>query len=254
MNQDAMLTREKELMNARAPTVAMVLIVITGGMAPMAEPPVRKSPKEALKAFNQLIGSWRGTGSPEGTREEKQRGFWVESMTWEWQFKGNDVWLQVAVDKGKYLLHGELRYLPDKDLFQFNVTTPGKETVAFTGPFKDHALTLEHVDEQKMETQRLVITLLHNNRFLYRYEFKNKDRPLFTRLYQVGVTKEGEPFAGPANSQPECIVSGGLGTIKVEYKGQTYYVCCSGCRSAFKDNPVFFIKDYEAKKAKEKAK
>jgi hypothetical protein len=208
----------------------------------------RQTPRQALRAFNDLIGSWRGIGTPEGTREEKQRGFWTETLTWEWQFKGEDAWLKVAFDKGKHFVAGELRYLPDKDLFQFTATTAGKETRTYTGPFKDKVLTLEGLDQVKGETQRLTITLLHSNRFLYRYEIKPKARPLFTRLYQVGATKEGEAFAGPGNAQPECIVSGGLGTIAVNYNGKTYHVCCSGCRSAFREDPEKYIKEAAAKK------
>ena len=52
---------------------------------------------------------------------------------------------------------------------------------------------------------------------------------------------------------PECIVSGGLGTMKVTYKGKDYYVCCSGCRDEFKSDPEKYIKEYEERK-KEKAK
>ena len=47
------------------------------------------------------------------------------------------------------------------------------------------------------------------------------------------------------------IVSGGLGKIKVSYKGQTYYVCCTGCQEAFKDDPEKYLKEYAERKAKE---
>jgi YHS domain-containing protein len=226
--------------------LAVVLALLVGSLGGTVKA-AAKSPREALRAFNDLIGSWRATGTPEGTREERQRGFWTEALQWEWQFKGDDAWLQVAFDKGKHFARGDLRYLPDKDLYQLTLLTTGKETLTFIGPLRERVLTLDRVDEATKETQRLAFTLLHSNRFLYRYEVKGKDRPLFTRLYQVGVTKEGEPFAGPGSGQPECVVSGGLGTIKVEYKGQTYYVCCSGCRSAFKDDPEKFIKEYQAR-------
>jgi len=212
--------------------------------------PGKKTPREVLKAFNSLIGSWRATGTPEGTREEKQRGFWTESMNWEWQFKGEDAWLRFTTDKGKHFVGGELRYAPDKDWFQLTVQTPAKESLIFSGPFKDHVLTLDRVDDKTGETQRLVLSLLHDNRFVYRYEVKSKERPLFARKYQVGVTKEGEAFAGRGDAQPECVVSGGKGTIKVVYQDKTYYVCCSGCRSAFTDDPEKYIKESEEKKAK----
>jgi YHS domain-containing protein len=49
---------------------------------------------------------------------------------------------------------------------------------------------------------------------------------------------------------PECIVSGGPGTIKVMYKGEAYYVCCSGCKAAFLDEPEKFIKELKEKQKK----
>ena len=33
--------------------------------------------------------------------------------------------------------------------------------------------------------------------------------------------------------------------IKVSYMGKDYYVCCSGCRTAFNDEPEKFIKDLQ---------
>ena len=32
------------------------------------------------------------------------------------------------------------------------------------------------------------------------------------------------------------------------YKGETFWVCCSGCRDAFNENPEKFIKEFKAKK------
>lgn len=228
--------------------LALSLTVTLGTGARSADQAAPRSSREALQAFNNLIGSWRGTGTPEGTRAEKQRGFWTERLTWEWRFKGSDAWLRLAFDKGKHFAQGDLRYLPDRKLFQLTAVTTAKETLTFAGPFKDHLLTLERVDGPKDETGRLVFQLLHANRFVYRYEVKSKSQAQFTRVYQVGATKEGEPFAGPGDAQPECIVSGGLGKIKVSYQGKDYYVCCGGCRTAFQDEPEKFIKEYEAKK------
>jgi hypothetical protein len=231
---------------------ALVLFLIAVQAASTADKAVARSPKEALQAFNDLIGPWRATGTPEGTQQEKQRGFWTESMDWAWQFKGNDTRLQFTQDKGKYFTKGDLRYLPDKDLYQLDLVTPGKETLSFEGAFKDNRLTLERSDEAKKETQRLTFTFLHANRFLYRYEVKPADKAAFAKVYEVGVTKQDVAFAGPADNQPECIVSGGLGKIPVTYKGQTYYVCCTGCRDAFKDDPEKYLKEYAERKAKEK--
>lgn len=231
----------------------IVALGLIGGTA-AAEPAARPTPKEALQAFNDLIGPWRATGTPEGTQREKQKGFWQEAHQWEWQFKGADVCLRVTIERGKHFKSGELRFLPDKDQYEFKAATTDGQTLTFAGAVKDHTLNLERQDDKTRETQRLVFSLIHSNRFLCRYETKPADKSLFTRIYQVGAVKEDVPFAGPGDASPECVVSGGKGTIKVVYKSQTYYVCCSGCRDAFKDDPEKYIKENEEKKNARKPK
>src|SRR5436305_14379306 len=115
--------------------MALLLVVVVSVVSVLyaADSPAKRKPREALQAFNDLIGSWRATGTPEGTREERQKGFWTETLTWGWQFKGNDAWLTVAFDKGKYFTKGELHYLADKDTYELKLTTPDKESLAFVG-------------------------------------------------------------------------------------------------------------------------
>ena len=229
-----------------SPSLALVLL-----LAPGADPAAPKSAKEALQPFNVLIGSWKGTGMPEGTREERQNGLWVETLRWGWQFKGDNAWLVVTVDKGKHYTDGELRYNAGKGNYQLTLTTHDKSTVTFAGTLKDKILTLDRTDPGAPEDQRLVVSLLHFNRYLYRMDVRPKGSGgAFTRRWQVGATKEGVPFADVPKG-PECIVSGGLGTMKVTYQGKEYYVCCTGCRDAFKDDPEKFLKEAAAK-AKEK--
>jgi hypothetical protein len=230
-------------MRLRIAFIAALMIV----PALLADTPARRSPREALQPFNDLIGSWRGTGTPAGTREEQQRGFWTETLAWEWQFKGTDAWLKLAFDKGKYFTAGELRHVPDRDEFTLKLHSTTKETLDFSGRLEDRNLILDR--EAKGETQRVVVTLLHANRFLYRYEVRPAGKTLFTRKYQVGATKEGVAFAS-GDGRPECIVSGGLGTMPVTYQGMTYYVCCSGCRTEFLEDPAKYVKEFALKKAK----
>src|SRR5262249_37920567 len=90
---------EARRMGAIGSVLAGSLVLLsTAGTALAGEHAARK----ALQPFNDLIGTWRATGTPEGTREEKQRGFWTESLTWAWAFKGDDAWLTVTFDKGKH--------------------------------------------------------------------------------------------------------------------------------------------------------
>jgi YHS domain-containing protein len=237
-------------MNQTRMVLALVAMTVLTAVS-TADEPAKRSPREALHSFNDLIGSWRGTGEPEGTRAEKQKGFWQESIAWSWQFKGDDAWLTTTFEKGKYFASGQLRYLADKDSFQLTLTTVDKEKQTFTGKLDDGRLILSREDEAKKETQHLIFTFLHSNRYLYRYEVRPEGKTGFTKVYQVGATKEGEEFAA-GDGQPECIVSGGLGKFRVTYKDQTYYVCCGGCRTEFNADPEKYIKEFEEKKKKKK--
>src|SRR5262245_13513360 len=105
----------------------------------------KSDPREALQPFNDLIGPWRGTGEPEGSAQEKQKGFWRETVNWSWKFKGDDAWLTVAFGKGKYFRNGELRYLPDKERYQLKLTTADNKEQTFEGTLKGRTLTLERV-------------------------------------------------------------------------------------------------------------
>jgi hypothetical protein len=216
--------------------------------------PARLSPKEGLKPLHDLIGTWKAAGTPEGTPQEKQKGFWTETVTWSWKFKGDDAWFTVAFGKGKYFRNGELRYLPDTNRYQLTITTADSKTLVFEGELTKRELVLERVDEKTRETQRLVFSLVGEIRFTYRYEVKPAGRTQFSRVYLVGATRAGESLAGPGEKRPECILTGGAGTIPVTYKGQTYYVCCTGCRDEFLANPEQVIKEYLARKAKEAKK
>jgi YHS domain-containing protein len=214
--------------------------------------PEPRSAKDAFQPLNTLIGSWKGTGYPDGTRDERQKGFWNETIAWEWRFDKSDTRLTAAFETGKHFTRWDLRYLPAKKLYQLTAVTPAKETLVFTGvltvgKLKEQILTLERSDESKKVDQRLIVTLLHHNRYLYRWETRPAGAGAFARKYQVGATKEGVPFADVPKG-PECIVSGGKGTIAVSHKGKTYYVCCSGCRDEFRADPEKYVKEYEAKK------
>lgn len=215
-----------------------------------AEPEKKNSAREALKPFNTLVGKWNAAGVPDGTPAERQNGHWSEVLEWGWKFKGEDAWLTVAFEKGKYYTRGELRPTDKADVFQFKVETKDKKTQTFQGTFKDRYLTLERTDDKTKETQKLVFSLLHSNRITYTYEVKAAEKTLYTKLYRVGATKDGEPLVSVGPSEKECVVSGGTGTSTVTFKGKTYYVCCSGCRDAFNEDPAKFVAEFDAKRAK----
>jgi hypothetical protein len=207
------------------------------------------SAKAALQAVNDFIGEWKGSGGPEKRRVEPKET-WQESVSWSWRFKGDDAWLIINIKNGRYLRSGELRYLTDKKRYQLTATDKDNQKLVFTGQIKDGYLILERSDPKTKETQRLTMNSAGEGvRFIYRFAHKPEGRTLFTKDYLVACTKEGESLAGK-EKKVECPVSGGLGTIAVSYKGVTYFVCCSGCRDAFNENPEKYVKEFEAKKKK----
>jgi hypothetical protein len=208
-------------------------------------PAQTRTPREGLQAVGELVGAWRGTGVPFGSREDQNNNFWVESIACEWKFKGTDAWLVFAFQKSKHYKSGELRFVPDKNIYQLTFKTADDKPLAMSGELKNKILTLETEDR----AERLVFTLLHDNRFLYRKEVRPEGKKTYTKVFQVGVTKEGVPFAA-GSAVPECIVTGGLGTMAVSFQGKSYFVCCSGCRDEFNSEPAKYVKEFEAKKAK----
>jgi hypothetical protein len=228
--------------------VVLTLVLVGGPLA--GDDPKVKPAREALKPLNVLVGSWKGTGTPEGSLEERQKGHWVETVAWEWQFKGDDAWLTATFDKGKYFTHGDLRYKPETDGFELTLTTVSKEKLTYVGKLNGKQLGLERPVKDAKLVERLTFSLLHDNRITYRLETKPEGGTAFTRKYLVGLTKEGEPFVDVGRSERECIVSGGTGTIAVTHEGKTYYVCCTGCRDEFKANPAKYVKEWEAKRKK----
>jgi len=220
-------------------------------MARAADDDEALSPKQALQALNDYIGDWHGNGSPDSPRADP-RDTWRESVGWTWRFKGNDVWLAMKVKDGKYFKTGELRFLPEKKHYQLRIKTAEGDKQVFEGEIRKDILTLDRVDPKTRETQRLKMNIAADGaRFVYRYEYRPRGRTIFYRGYQVGFTKEGESL-GATEVKVECVVSGGLGKIPVSYDGKTYFVCCSGCLEAFKENPAKYVKEYEARKAGKK--
>ena len=227
-------------------TCVVLGLAVTLGIG---QPAATKSPREALQPFGDLIGAWNGTGTPTGSRDDVQRNFWTEKMDWGWQFKGKDAWLQVKFEKSKHFLDGELRYVPDKDHYALTLTTLKKEKITYVGALDKRKLTLQR--QAGKESERLIFTFLHSNRFLYSYAVVPQGRVLPAIKWTVGATKEGEPFA-VGTGKPECVVSGVTASTAVSYMGKTYYVCCSGCRDEFNASPAKYVAEYEANLKKKK--
>lgn len=199
--------------------------------------------KAALQNLSEFIGTWTGSGES----KEAKGGFWKEKMEWGWKFKGEDSWINVSFTDSKLFSKGEMKYDPAKKVYRFAVTTKDDKVMAFEGTIVRKVLELSYADPETKDVSKM--TLSTNNegaRMVYDYAVQSKGKGLAKKLWAVQNGKDGASIA--SGKKNECVVTGGLGTMAVSFGGKTYYVCCSGCRDAFNEEPKKFVDAFEKKK------
>jgi YHS domain-containing protein len=214
-----------------------------------------------LEALQDLVGGWKGVGQPE---RGSNRGAWIEQSDWRWDFTAEKPAILFTAPQGKHLVEGRITAAdPGKFHLEtkaadgakrsFTGTRDEEGTVVFTAnksgtadkpsdPAADKAATTD-VPERltlrlRAEGARLVVLLE-----------RRQGADQFTRLAEIGYTRVGSNF-GQGTGGPECVVTGGQGTMTVSYKGKTYYVCCTGCKDLFEADPEGTLAEYEARKKK----
>lgn len=207
--------------------------------------------KTALAEFNSLIGGWRGVGQ---TQRNSTKDSWAETAEWSWHFDKSHAALHYTVKNGKQIESGELTYDPSKKTFTLKGTFSGKVERTYEGKMVGDKLVLEAPADAEGYAHRITVTRLNEKRTLVLYERRKASQSFYARVAEVGYTREGTTLAIEGAGEPECVVSGGKGTIKVSYKGETYYVCCTGCKQAFDADPEGILADYREKLAERKKK
>jgi hypothetical protein len=214
--------------------------------------------KQALAPWQAYVGQWRGVGQ---VRRGSSRGAWTETADWSWHFDNGRAELVAKLSDGKYFSQLQLQPGDAPDTLVL-LATPAKDALPadtagplrYEGSRTGDVLVLGAADTVDPLPARISIRLVAGgDRMVVLYERRLGD-DVYTRLGEVGATRVGSSFAATAASGPECVVTGGLGTIAVEYQGKKYFVCCSGCRELFDDDPAAVLADYRQRKTEEKAK
>ncbi len=212
----------------------------------------KEEAKEKLKELQDYIGGWKGSGGPDKPKAGPSDPIWNETLDWSWRFKGDDSWISLEIKNGKFLKGGQIRYLPEKKVYQFAATDKDGKKLVYEGTIKNEILTLQRQDPDTKGTQQIAMNVAGDGvRFIYRVWHKDEGTTIWKKDFMVATTKEGESL-GKTEKKNECVVSGGVGTMAVTYKGETFWVCCSGCRDAFNENPEKYINEFKAKKAGKK--
>jgi YHS domain-containing protein len=223
------------------PMLLCAALVPASGWAPA--PVDRRADQEALAPFAGLVGDWKGTGQP---RRGSAEGSWRESGSWAWSLSGDSAALELTVTDGKLLRSARLR--PDPSApgrFLLDATLPVGPDRRFSGPIDDRGRLRLDLEGPGVGDgiRRVSITPLHEDRVLILFEGRSAGQAVDARLAEVGYTRQGVAFA-TGSSGPECIVTGGKGTIAVSFEGSTYYVCCSGCKDLFDEDPAAIVEEY----------
>lgn len=219
-----------------------------------AAPQAEKSPsRTALAPFQNYVGKWRGAGQ---LRRGSTDGAWSEQSAWQWKFSNGQAELDCSIDGGKYFRSASLKPAANKGDFELTAKlTDGEKTLVYRGrPDTEGALTLTATDVPAGVPERITLRVVANgDRLVVLLERRSAISDRFTRLAEIGYTRVGSEF-GKGATGPECVVTGGLGTIPVTYQGQTYYVCCAGCRDLFEMKPAEIVAEYRQRKEEERAK
>jgi YHS domain-containing protein len=204
--------------------------------------------------FEYLIGRWNGHGVPKDNPAQKFRG-WTETHSWAWKFaKGKPIGLAVTIEGGKILSAGALTYDPVRKVYRLEGIEPGptRTALAFEGVLDKTGkyLVLDHTETggkpgKSKGTMRLSLWPNANFiRYTMAHDLKEPGSVQFTRLIEVGLTRDGESLAGAASGSeaPKCIVTGGAANMTMSFQGRTFPICCTGCRDEFNENPEKYIK------------
>jgi hypothetical protein len=223
--------------------VALVVPEVIAGDAGPA--PGRRASQEALKAYGALVGPWKGVGQPV---RSSNKGAWTEKAEWVWKLSATDAALELNVERGKFVKSVLLRTGREPATFLLEATLADGSLRTFVGKAgAGDRLVLAAESTEGEGIRRITINPLHETRFLMLLESQEAGSPSFQRIAEVGYTRQGVAFAA-GESYPLCIVTDGKGTIEVKHQGRSFWVCCSGCRELFEDDPAGVIAEAEARR------
>ena len=124
----------------------------------------------------------------------------------------------------------------------------------FSGKLHGNKLVAGSDVDKSGYVHRATLNMLNDDRVLLLFEKRKQSQSFYSRVAQIGYTRQGVSLARAGVGRRECVVTGGKGTMKVSHMGKTYYVCCTGCKQAFDDDPEGILADYRKRLAERKAK
>ncbi len=226
----------------RVGPLSLILLLCITLQGEEADVSSSRQAKQALERLNGLIGQWRGTGQ---VRRGSTRGAWRQNGEFVWDFSNSNPAIRYDVTDGKLTNRGLITWSPDKS-YELYLESPEDEKRILSGKWDSTKLVFESPETDEIR-YRVTLTPLNEKRTLVLHEKTSPGGQSFFRIAEVGYTRAGTRLALPGGGQRECVVTGGTAQTAVTYNGETYYVCCSGCKQAFDDDPAGIIAEYQTR-------
>jgi YHS domain-containing protein len=245
--------------------VALLPLVVAPSAGEAADTPERSVAVGQLEPLQDLVGVWKGVGAvSRGSRD----GGWIEEADWHWKFVGDKASIDFTAPAGKHFVAGKITAVAETGpvtvdapvaAAKFHLDAKLKEgaMLGYSGTRDAEGVVTLNADDSAAAEKvgapsRVVIRLrAEGARLSIMLEKKQPAGDAYARLAEIGYTRVGSGF-GKGNEGPICVVTGGQGTMAIMYKGKLYYVCCTGCKDAFDENPDEIIAEYEERQAKKK--
>ncbi|MFM9964521.1 MAG: hypothetical protein ACKV2Q_25240 [Planctomycetaceae bacterium] len=212
--------------------------------------------RKALKPIQVVLGEWHGI-------IDKSKEY--EDLNWVWDWKtdrAQPALTMKTVGDGVHFKSVRLTYLTDEQQFQMTLTDKEGKQRVLQGVFSEEPSEKPGEDKKQtpQRTYKLKLTesgdakdrwqIVMNQQDNHRYllELSKLRGKNFVRFDTIATQREGTSFAVNDSDFKEktCVISQGLGTIQVSHKGKSYWVCCSGCKAAFEEDPEKWIAKFEA--------
>jgi hypothetical protein len=218
-----------------------------------ADPQHRETCVKVLKPLGVLVGEWKGVGQP---RRGSNVGAWSEKAHAAWKFDENQSGLLLNFDPGQHYKSVVFSVAEDAVTPELFLMAAGGQTIQLKRndesaanktsdkPAKDVAWVFESSPDALPQT-RCTVRVISDIRVAMLFEEKQTVQASYRRLSEIGLTRAGARLASGNTGERQCIVTGGLGTIKVSHEGKTYFVCCEGCQQAFDADPAGTIAAYQ---------
>lgn len=218
----------------------------------------------ALKPLQVVMGKWEGVLKSGGAPESHE---WVWDLTTDKKYPA----LSLSVTDGNFFKSARITFDPTSEKYRMETVDEEEIVRQFEGGFDEEPadepgddgktlhrsfkLKLTEIPDEGLSTRwEYVFSQRNNNRYQLLASRARGSAKRFTLRDVIGSQRSGTSFAQADDDYGDrtCVISQGLGTIEVSYQGKSYYVCCTGCRAAFEDDPEMWIARWEEIKAQKK--